>query len=134
VCSSDLIVNNSEFHKCQLNESRDFVEGKEIKSSVMINIRCDDPTELISLYREVKAKLGSEEKAQNGKKQKENNSNGEKVPICGCGLPMALRQNRKQNSWFWSCQKWTKQGGGCGMTFPWAESKEEVIELERIPF
>ncbi len=103
--------------------NEDIAKGKVIRSSIEISIRCDD---LDRLIREVRAKLNGEEKQQNGQK-KESGSNGEKVPNCGCGLSMVLRQNRKKNSWFWSCPKWTPQGDGCGMTFPRTETKEEEV-------
>ena len=121
-----MTINHSEFHKVQLDENREMIDGKLIKSSIMIHIRCDEPDELIRLYQQVKEKL-------NGKGQEEiPEIEGDKkdVPYCDCGLPMALRKNKKKNSWFWSCQRWTPQGGGCGMTKPYSEAKEEVPVIE----
>ena len=120
-----MTLNNSEFNKVQLNESREIVDGKVIRSSILINVRCDDPNELIRLYQEVKTKLNGKEKEENpdGKQKGE-------VPYCDCGLPMALRQNKRKNTRFFSCQKWTPKGGGCGMTLPYPYEKKEIPIVE----
>ncbi len=124
-----MIVNN-EFHRVQINENQEMIDGQIIKSSILINVRCDDPDELIHLYREVKTKLNSDTIENTEDKPARKNK---KVPSCPeCGAPMILRQNGQKGSYFWGCSKYPKCRGTrqheIGKQIPIGETLE-VIEV-----
>jgi len=125
-----MVINNSDFHKVQINRTRDQdAEGNIIRQSLMINIRTNDVQEGISLYNELKSKLNGNITSA---KITNEGTNGN-IPICStCGRQMILRKNKKGEN-FWGCDF-----PRCRQTLPYEtnSTKQEVptTQVEKIPF
>lgn len=135
-----MVIN--EYNKIQINvtEDRD-PEGKLLKKSMMLNIRTNDPEEAVNLYNDLKGKLngnGQKKELEKVPVKARSQKTEERVPVCPSHkLPMLLKENRMKGNLFWGCERWLPHNKGCNVTLPYGvvkESKEEVIELEAIPF
>ena len=90
---------NNGFNKIQINKTIDKdANGKIIKQSLMLNIRCNKVKEAARLFRELKDTLAGHPVSEHAE---ENSQTSESVFCNVCSKPMVLRKG--ESSYFYGC-------------------------------
>lgn len=111
------------YNKIQINYAIDKAsDGTVVKTSLMVNIREDDVSRAVELYRDLKARLngenGNSAAKGNGNATKQNGKENGNTPECPYHkIKMWIRSRKTDGAMFYGCPEFDRKG--CLEKFPY---------------